>query len=242
MSKRKADKLDSSDERVEKKAKEEDANARVKRLVAHLKPMSKNQTDDPWELFKEWRHVRMEDRKQPDGVCPCGQMGIRFECYIQNAWTSKETFVGTQCIEKFADDILQTITHLGQALLENGVLGTYQGLSKSGKTMLFQISALSGLVKQIESIREQYSLYFAFLPAKSKKKQRWTIWIHKLDPCPFVVQTKYRLYLRLQSEPSPHSPLPKLVASIVRFESAPQRKDDAKTSTSPEACDAKATA
>lgn len=67
------------------------------RLKAHILPLSKAKDFDAART--EWRLVAVEISVDFDN-CPCGQE-IKEHCYIENALTGHNTYVGNVCINRF---------------------------------------------------------------------------------------------------------------------------------------------
>jgi hypothetical protein len=67
------------------------------RLKAHILPLSK--AKDFETARTEWKLVAVEISDEFDN-CPCGQE-IKEHCYIENASTGKQTYVGNVCINRF---------------------------------------------------------------------------------------------------------------------------------------------
>ena len=67
------------------------------RLKAHILPLSK--AKDFETARTEWKLVAVEISDEFDN-CPCGQE-IKEHCYIENAGTGNQTYVGNVCINRF---------------------------------------------------------------------------------------------------------------------------------------------
>jgi len=67
------------------------------RLKAHILPLSK--AKDFETARTGWKLVAVEISEEFDN-CPCGQE-IKEHCYIENARTGKQTYVGNVCINRF---------------------------------------------------------------------------------------------------------------------------------------------
>lgn len=69
----------------------------LERLKAHILPLSQAKVFDVART--EWRLLAVEISEEVDS-CPCGQE-IKEHCYIQNAITGHQTYVGNVCINRF---------------------------------------------------------------------------------------------------------------------------------------------
>jgi len=67
------------------------------RLKTHIVPLSISQNFETART--EWSLIAVEISEEFD-QCPCGQ-DIKEHCYIKNRLTSRETYVGNVCINRF---------------------------------------------------------------------------------------------------------------------------------------------
>lgn len=74
-----------------------DGSHNFERLKQHILPLS---SSNSFELARrEWRLVGIEISEEWDS-CPCGQE-IKEHCFIHNAVTGADTYVGNVCINRF---------------------------------------------------------------------------------------------------------------------------------------------
>ena len=124
------------------------------------------------DIAKRWKFNRTVDTGSCCSECPCGKKGIRYLLYIKNRLTGRQTFVGSKCITIF-EEKLRVVLKVALRIMENGLEGTYKGLSvgcKGRLKMKFEISAHCGLVKH----RNELRTFLTYIPLY-KPDLRWEI-------------------------------------------------------------------
>ena len=139
-----------------------------KKLTAHLKGLSLEKSDE-CKIYKEWNFSHTEDSGEADQHCPCGKIGIRYLCHIDNKYTKTKTFIGTSCVEFFDDD-MKEVLGLVLGLISQGITGKFKGEGRNGKQR-FEIRANTKLVQKLSRLKA----LFEHVPIYKKGNGKWEI-------------------------------------------------------------------
>ena len=138
-------------------------------LTNHLRELSKEKNDE-LQIYREWTFSYTEDTAEANSRCPCGKIGIRYLCYIDNQITQSRTFVGTSCAE-FFDEEMKEVFQLTLGLISKGINGKYKGVQSNGEKKRFEVRANSNIVQK----QSRLHALFRFVPIHRKGNGKWEI-------------------------------------------------------------------
>ena len=138
-------------------------------LTNHLRELSQEKNDELL-IYREWTFSHTEDTGEASSQCPCGKIGIRYLCYIDNQITRSRTFVGTSCAE-FFDEEMKEVFQLTLGLISKGINGKYKGVQRNGEKKRFEVRANSNIVQK----QSRLHALFRFVPIYQKGNGKWEI-------------------------------------------------------------------